>query len=207
MKSWSTALAALFATAAATAAASQSPSLAPQPTTSPAAKNSAQPQLSVSKRGVLVRGIERTGDLATLKFAERTSSGWTLARTIASCRDWFVNWADMRSALRLPSGAIGAHWLQRSGPDTDAYDGRLSHSIDEGRTWSSSYLPHHDETKTEQGFASLFPMREGFGLVWLDGRTMLASPKADEGGTSGGEHGGEHGGGRLQVRTASARLP
>ena len=87
----------------------------PQQIATPAAANSAQPQLSVSKRGVLLSWIERTGDLATLKFAERTASGWTAARTIASGRDWFVNWADVPSALRLPSGAIVAHWLQKSG--------------------------------------------------------------------------------------------
>src|SRR5687768_1238782 len=80
--------------------------IAPQPIATPAAANSAQPQLSVSERGVLVSWIERTGDLATLKFAERTASGWTAAQTIASGRDWFVNWADVPSVLRLPSGAI-----------------------------------------------------------------------------------------------------
>ena len=159
--------------------------LSPQPVSTPAAANSAQPQLSVSKRGVLLSWIERTGDLATLKFAERTASGWTTARTIASGRDWFVNWADVPSALRLPSGAIVAHWLQRSAPKGYAYDVRLSHSIDDGKTWSPSYLPHSDGTHTEHGFVSLFPIGDGFGLVWLDGRAMKG----------GGEHGGEHGGG------------
>lgn len=167
-----------------TLAASQSPALSPQPVPTPAAANSAQPQLSVSQRGVLLSWIERHGDLATLKFAERTPSGWTTPRTIASGRDWFVNWADVPSALRLPSNAIVAHWLQKSGPSTYAYDVRLSHSTDDGKTWSPSYLPHSDGTRTEHGFASLLPMGDGFGLVWLDGRAM-----------KGGDHGGEHGGG------------
>jgi hypothetical protein len=178
------ALAGLLALATITSAASQPQVLSPQPISTPAAVNSAQPQLSVSNRGVLVSWIERSGDLATLKFAERTASGWSAARTIASGRDWFVNWADVPSVLRLPSGAIVAHWLQKSGPSTYAYDVRLSHSTDDGKTWSPSYLPHHDRTQTEHGFASLFPMGDGFGLVWLDGRAMKG----------GGEH-GEHGGG------------
>jgi hypothetical protein len=185
----------------ATGIASQSPLNTPQAVTTPAAANSGQPQLTVSSRGVLLSWIERTGDLATLKFAERTASGWTPARTIASGRDWFVNWADVPSALRLPSGAIVAHWLQKSGPDTYAYDVRLSHSTDDGKTWSASYLPHHDGTKTEHGFASLFPMGGGFGLVWLDGRNMAASPKPGAGG-KGGEGHGEHGGGAMSVRFA-----
>jgi hypothetical protein len=166
----------------------------------PAAANSAQPQLSVSKRGVLLSWIERTGDLATLKFSERTASGWTAARTIASGRDWFVNWADVPSALRLPSGAIVAHWLQKSAASTYAYDVRLSYSTDDGKTWSPSFTPHHDGTPTEHGFASLFALGDGFGLVFLDGRNMLAAPKPGEGG-KGGDH-AEHGGGNMTVRFA-----
>ena len=41
-------------------------------------------------------------------------------------------------------------------------------------------LPHHDGTPTEHGFASLFPIGDGFGLVWLDGRAMHP-PKPGEG--------------------------
>ena len=175
------------------ASALQSPvPISVQPTASPAAANSAQPQLSVSTHGVLLSWIERTGDLATLRFSERTGTGWSEPRTIASGRDWFVNWADVPSALRLPSGAIVAHWLQKSGPDTYAYDVRLSYSRDDGKTWSPSVLPHHDNTRTEHGFASLFAMNEGFGLVWLDGRAM----KAGE-----GSHDG-HGAGAMSVRYA-----
>jgi hypothetical protein len=199
VKTWLLAVAGAAAIAAATGAASQSPWLAPQAVATPAAANSGQPQLTVSTRGVLLSWVERSGDLATLKFAERTAAGWTPARTIASGRDWFVNWADVPSALRLPSGAIVAHWLQKSGPATYAYDVRLSHSTDDGKTWSPSYLPHHDGTKTEHGFASLFPMGEGFGLVWLDGRNMLASPKPGEGGKGGEGHDG-HGSGAMSVR-------
>src|SRR5687768_6827015 len=103
---WCPALAGLLAIAAAGGSASQASVFVPQAIASPAAGNSAQPQLSVSKRGVLVSWIERAGDLATLKFAERTASGWTAAQTVASGRDWFVNWADVPSVLRLPSGAI-----------------------------------------------------------------------------------------------------
>jgi hypothetical protein len=175
----------LVGSLAVTVTAAQSPAISPRPVATPAAANSAQPQLSVSRHGVLLSWIERTGDLATLKFSERTPSGWTAARAIASGRDWFVNWADVPSALRLPSGAIVAHWLQKSGPSTYAYDVRLSHSTDDGQTWSPSYLPHADGTHTEHGFASLFPIGDGFGLVWLDGRAM---------------EGGEHGGGAMSVR-------
>jgi hypothetical protein len=85
------------------------------------------------------------------------------------------------------------HWLQKSGPDTYAYDVRLARSTDDGRSWTASFTPHHDGTKTEHGFASLFQMNgSGLGLVWLDGRAMKS-----EG------HGGHGGSGDMSVRSAT----
>ena len=144
-----------------------------QTLSSPVKAPAGQPQLSVSSRGVLLSWIERTGTRSTLKFAERTPAGWSAPRVAAAGDDWFVNWADVPSVLRLSSGTLVAHWLQKSGPGTYAYDVRLSRSSDDGKTWSSSITPHHDGTKTEHGFASLFEFPvSSLGLVWLDGRAM-----------------------------------
>ena len=146
------------------------------PVEGPAGLNSAQPQLSVSTRGVLLSWIEREGARATLRFAERTPTGWSVPRTVATGDNWFVNWADVPSVLRLPDGTLAAHWLQKSGPGTYAYDVRLSYSKSDGQTWSTPFVPHTDGTLTEHGFASLFPMAAGsLGLVWLDGRAMHPS--------------------------------
>jgi hypothetical protein len=142
---------------------------------SPAALGGAQPQLSVSKRGVLLSWVETAAGRSTLKFAERSATGWSPAVIVASGPDWFVNWADVPSVIRLDDGTLAAHWLQKSGPETYAYDVRLSYSKDEGKTWSASFTPHHDGTKTEHGFASLFQLpgaKAGLGLIWLDGRQM-----------------------------------
>ena len=144
-----------------------------QPVLSPAGPNSAQPQLSSSARGLILSWIERDGQKATLRFAERIAHGWSSPREVGSGRDWFVNWADVPSVMRLESGELVAHWLQKSGPDTYAYDVRLAHSKDDGKTWSPSFMPHSDGTQTEHGFASLVQMpRAGLGLAWLDGRAM-----------------------------------
>ena len=160
---------------------------------SPAGPNSAQPQLSSSSRGVILSWIEREGPKASLRFSERTKAGWSAPRTFASGTDWFVNWADVPSVIRLSNGTLVGHWLQKSGHDTYAYDVRLSYSTDEGKTWSPSFTPHTDGTKTEHGFASLFEMPGGgLGLAWLDGRAM--KPQAGH---------GDHGGGAMSVRFAS----
>ena len=138
---------------------------------SPAPANSAEPRMSVSSKGVLLSWIERNGPTATLKFSERTPTGWSAARTVASGTDWFVNWADVPSVVRLADGTLIAHWLQKSGSSTYAYDVRLSRSTDDGKTWSKSATPHSDGTQTEHGFASIFPLPNGAaGMIWLDGR-------------------------------------
>jgi hypothetical protein len=185
--------AALLAAIAVSPAPSEPLPALPAPTSiaSPARHRAGMPQLTAHNGQVLLSWIEMDGDVSTLRFAEREGPGWSTPRTVARGGDWFVNWADVPSVLRLDDTRLAAHWLQKSGPDTYAYDVRLAFSADNGATWSPSTTPHHDGTKTEHGFASLF--REpagGLGLIWLDGRAM----------TPGG-HG--HGGGAMTVRAAS----
>jgi hypothetical protein len=152
-----------------------------QPIDAPAAANgSAQPQLSVQGDTLLLSWIELINADATLKVAERTSTGWSAARKVAAGRDWFVNWADVPSVVRLADGSLAAHWLQESAASPYAYDVRLAFSRDEGQSWTQATSPHHDGTPTEHGFASLFQAPgAGLGLVWLDGRAMKAA-KPDE---------------------------
>lgn len=157
-----------------------------EPVGTPAGPNSLAPQLTVSAKGPLLSWIERTGESATLKFSEWTSS-WSAPQSVASGTDWFVNWADVPSVMRLSDGTLVAHWLRKSGPGSYAYDLRLAYSSDDGRTWSRSFTPHHDGTATEHGFASLFEMPGGgMGVVWLDGRAMKNHGNGGHGGPEGG---------------------
>lgn len=149
-----------------------------QPVTSPAApRDTAQPQLTVQGDRAVLSWIEREGTRATLKFAESTAgaAGWSDAKTVASGDNFFVNWADVPSVRGLADGSLAAHWLQKSGQGTYAYDVKLAFSKDGGRTWTPAVSPHSDGTQTEHGFASLFQAPgagAGLGLVWLDGRAM-----------------------------------
>lgn len=171
----------LFLTAQAPRPAPWAPTL--QRLETPAAPGSSAPQLSGSSRGPILSWLEREGTSAALKFSERRGGRWSAPRTVASGGDWFVNWADVPSVVRLASGELAAHWLQKSGAGTYAYDVRLSHSADDGLTWSPPVTPHSDGTKTEHGFASLFQAPGGgLGLVWLDGRAMTPSTHGHGGG-------------------------
>jgi hypothetical protein len=146
-----------------------------------AAGLSAEPQLTALEGRAILSWVERSGDHASLEFSEWIAPAWTLPRLVAEGDDWFVNWADVPSVVRLSAGTMAAHWLQKTAGDPYAYDVRLAFSRDDGRTWSPSVTPHHDGTPNEHGFASLFAAPGGgLGLVWLDGRAMRPGPGGGE---------------------------
>ncbi len=144
---------------------------------SPAAVGSGEPNLTVGDDGRLyLSWIEPFDDGHALRFAVREGAGWSAPRTIATGRDWFVNWADFPALAALGDGTLAAHWLAKSGPGTYAYDVWLAVSRDGGETWSEPVRPHGDGTRTEHGFVSLVPAGDRFGVAWLDGRETAAQP-------------------------------
>ena len=149
------------------------PPLEIKPMALAAVEPSLAPQLTVNGDRALISWIETRARTSFLRFAERTASGWSEPHTAASGDDWFVNWADVPSVFRLDDGILAAHWLQSTEPSSEAYDLRLAFSKDGGTSWGAPVSPHHDGTKTEHGFASLFQTpAAGLGLVWLDGRAF-----------------------------------
>ena len=137
----------------------------------PAGPNSSEPQLTASDNGLVFTWIERVGKTTFLKFAERSASGWTTPMTAASGDDWFLSYADMPSVIRLGNGTLVAQWLQQIDPIMESYNLRMSYSRDHGKTWAPSFMPHHDETKTQHGFASFVELPGNtLGVLWLDGR-------------------------------------
>jgi len=149
---------------------------------SPAGANSSEPQLTAQGDRAILSWLEVSGERATLKFAERTASGWSNAQTVASGTHFFVNSFDVPSVRALADGTLVAHWEERLGADedSDASKVMLSWSKDQGRTWSRPVSPHHDGTNTEHGFVSLFQAPgAGLGLVWIDGRAT--NPETESG--------------------------
>jgi hypothetical protein len=150
--------------------------------------NTAQPSVAVDPgRGFIVTWQWRDGERARLDFVEVATDGrigrrGTIADSAHSGPDgsaarWFVNWADFPSLVVLDNGDWVAHWLQKSGDSTYAYEIRVVRSRDRGQTWSTSVLPHTDGTETEHGFVSLLPAGgDRVRLVWLDGRDTAAPP-------------------------------
>ena len=144
----------------------------------PSQPGSGEPNIAVTPDGAfLLSWLEPAGEgVHALRHSRRPAGGeWGAPGTVASGNDWFVNWADFPSLAAFPDGTLAAHWLRKSGAGTYAYDVRLALSRDGGATWSESLVPHRDGTQTEHGFVSMAATApDRLGLIWLDGRHMVA---------------------------------
>ncbi|HUE77140.1 MAG TPA: sialidase family protein, partial [Longimicrobiales bacterium] len=150
------------------------PPVALEALVSPAPVGSAEPNVTAGPDGFYLSWLEPTGPgRHALRFSRLGPDGWTGPGTVMEREDLFVNWADFPSMLVLEDGTMAAHWLEKSGAGTYAYDVRAAVSTDGGETWSEDIIPHSDRQEAEHGFVSLFPMGGDVGAVWLDGRETV----------------------------------
>ena len=140
----------------------------------PANAGSMAPNLATGPDGTVVLSwIEPEGAGHALQFTVFDGNGWGDARTVATGENWFVNWADFPSVVPVSDSDWAAHWLVRREAGGYAYDIHAAFSDDGGNSWSESFLPHTDGTDTEHGFVTIFPDKDGIGMVWLDGRKFV----------------------------------
>jgi len=138
----------------------------------PAGPGSRYPHLAGPADGPVVLSWLQpvSGDGEALRQAKWVGDAWGPATTVASGRDWFVNWADFPSVVPISATTWAAHWLQQTPGNVYAYDVRVAVSPDAGRSWSPPISPHDDGTPTEHGFVTLFGFGGATYAVWLDGR-------------------------------------
>lgn len=145
---------------------------APEQLASPAGEGSSEPNLTVGPDGRVYMSWQQAVEGGhELRFAALGTDAWSEPRVIARGADWFVNWADFPSLLVLPDGQLAAHYLRRNPTgETYHYDVEIVRSSDGGESWSAPLRPHRDGVPAEHGFASLFPVGDAVGAIWLDGR-------------------------------------
>lgn len=134
---------------------------------------------------------------SSLKFAIWNDSTWSDQHTVATGRNWFVNWADFPSLAVFPGTDLNmmAHFLdKRSGGNTYDYDIKLAVSNNNGQSFRMANNLH-DTMPAEHGFVTLLPFSFDKVLVtWLDGGQMAKTehPTSHD----------HHGMGSMQLRSA-----
>jgi hypothetical protein len=152
-------------------------SVRPELLQTPSGTHSSGPRLTASARGVLLSWVERNGDSTRLQFAEKQAEGWGQPTTVSSGANWMDSAADPPVVMRRPDGTLVASWQVSTDTQLEGSDLYLTYSKDNGRTWAPSFMPHHDRTRGQHAFPSLFEVPGGgLGIVWLDARAQAAHP-------------------------------
>ena len=129
--------------------------------------------MSVGQDGqIALSWMERDDRGGTLRYTTLADGTWQTPDDVITDPGMFVNWADIPSVVPLPGGNWLAHWMSKSADLTYAYDVMVSHSTDDGASWSVPTSPHDDGTPTEHGFVSISQEGDTTHLIWLDGRKM-----------------------------------
>ncbi len=93
-----------------------------------------------------------------LRFATLDGDRWSEPRDVARGTNWFANWADHPSVVRLgdDAGTLLAHWLVRSGDGTSRYGYglRIARSTDGGRQWMPLLTVEPDDVADYAGFVA-----------------------------------------------------
>ena len=147
----------------------------------PSVAGSAEPHLAPTPDGrVVMSWLEPDGENTAVRYSVLEDGKFGEPITIASGDNFFVNWADFPSVVPLDEQLWAAHWLVQQPDSFYAYDVAIAVSKDAGKTWSTPLTPHTDGTATEHGFVDLFPVQNGVGAVWLDGRNMAVEASDEE---------------------------
>ncbi len=137
---------------------------------SPAQSPSGEPYLFTNELGTTyLSWIETKEGQSTFKFSTLSGDQWSVPETVSSGNNWFINWADY-PMIAARGQELLAHYLEKSGDGTYAYNVKMTSSSDQGKTWSEPAILHDDGKQAEHGFVSIIPYQENFFVSWLDGR-------------------------------------
>ncbi len=171
--------------------------------TSPTTSKSAEPHLFTDGDGtVYLSWVEKMEDQTALKFSSLANDQWAAPSTIAYGKTWFVNWADY--PMMVTNGnQFAAHFLDKSGQGTYAYDVKLTMSNNKGESWQEPFIIHDDKKQAEHGFVTVLPFGDNFFVTWLDGRNTVMEGMEGMEGMEDMDHEGHHGSMSLRAAVIS----
>jgi len=131
-------------------------------------KNTEESYLFSDGNNVYISWIETDSVNNYLYYSKLANDKWLEKKLIVKGKDWFINWADFPSiAINSKTNKMIAHYLKKSYDLTFTYDIKYLIKDDE---WSEEKYLNTDNTKSEHGFVSIKPFKDGFIASWLDGR-------------------------------------
>lgn len=129
------------------------------------------PNLSKDENGdILLSYVVQNDEQSSLWMSMLENNQWTSPELVAEGNNWFVNWADFPSVIKVDNKYV-AHWLEKNGHGTYAYGVRYSVRDELGK-WQAEQWLHLDTSPTEHGFVSLEAEHNQAHAIWLDGRHM-----------------------------------
>ncbi|MBC7924759.1 MAG: exo-alpha-sialidase [Bryobacteraceae bacterium] len=126
----------------------------------PAGPESGMPFLATGPDGAIyLSWIDPVpGQGHALRFSKWAGKEWAPAETIATGKNWFVNWADFPAIAALPDGSMLAHWLTRSADGgAHGYGIRIAMKQKSTSTWREVHGMSLDEKEDYAGFLSFVP--------------------------------------------------
>ena len=135
------------------------------------------PRLFSNGRALYFSWITQKDSLDHLNYSILKNNKWFPVTKVLSGDDWFTNWADF-PAIAESNGNILTSFLQKSANGTYTYDVKLNLFNYLNDTMITNFILHDDNTKSEHGFVSIVPQKEGsFFVTWLDGRNTVFKEK------------------------------
>lgn len=124
----------------------------------PALQQSGMPYLTRDDKGVVyLSWIDYLNEGHALRYSRWSGKAWGRPETIATGKNWFVNWADFPAIAALPDGSLWAHWLARSSAGgTYGYGIKVTRRDPQG-TWREVHGINLDDKQDYAGFLSFAP--------------------------------------------------